>query len=440
MITQEETEKMVDDISDAGAVDMGKLAALKAKSKEKEAAVSKIVAKKERALNFGVLGTGQGGSRLAESFFALGYDAVICNTATQDLKFCNLPDSNKLLLEYGVGGASKELSIGASAAEAHRAEILQLVNEKLGSSQINILCTSLGGGSGAGSVETMIDVLTEIGKPILVLSILPMETEDAQAKANSVETLSKLTAMVKSKKIANLICVDNAKIETIYADVSQMDFYGVANRAIVNPIDAFNTLSAMPSSSKGLDPMELTKLLIDGEGLSIFGELVVSNFQEDTALAEAVIGNLNDNLLSGGFDLKQTKYAGFILAANAQVWAKIPSSSVNYAVAMVNELAGTPRSVFKGIYVTDDPSPVVKVYSFFSGLHLPATRVDQLKKDAAELQGKGKVKDAAREQGMVLDTGTNDTVSAAQKIREKVAAKNSTFGKFLGGSVSDRRK
>jgi Cell division GTPase len=440
-------ESVVDDVSNTEVkseetIDLNKLAALKAKSQAKQQEskmAARIVSRKERSLSLGVLGSGQAGSRLAEAFFKLGYDAVVVNTAMQDLKHIDIPDSNKLLLEYGLGGAAKEVEIGKAAAESHRGEILQLINEKLATSQVNVLCLSLGGGSGAGSCETLVDLLSNLGKPLVVMTVLPMDTEDAQTKANALETLSKLARLTQTKKVNNLIVVDNAKIEAIYHNVGQMDFYGVANKAIVETIDIFNTLSSMPSAVKGLDPMEWGKLFTDGEGLTVYGELTVDNFAEETSIAEAVVNNLNGNLLAGGFDLKQSRYVGVIIAANKEVWAKIPSSSITYAMAMVNDQCGTPKGVFKGIYTVESPDPVVKVYSMFAGLGLPDSRVAQLRKDAQELAQNVKGKDEQRNLTLSLDTGVNETVSAAQKVKEKIASKSSAFGKLVGGVV-DRRK
>jgi len=400
---------------------------------------AKIVSTKERSLALGILGSGQAGSRIAEAFYKLGYSACVVNTALQDLKYIDVPDSNKLLLEYGLGGAAKEMEIGKAAAESHRGEILQLVNDKLASAQVHLLCLSLGGGSGAGSCETLVDLLSETGKPLVVITVLPMDTEDAQTKANALETLAKLAKLTQSKKVSNLIVVDNAKIEAIYHNVSQVEFYSVANKAIVDPIDVFNTLSSMPSSTKALDPMEWTKLFVDGEGLTVYGEFSVDNYEEDTAIAEAVINNLNGNLLASGFDLKQSRYVGFMIAANKNVWSKIPASSINYASSMINDLCGTPRGIFKGIYTIDEPTDTVKVYSMFSGLGLPASRVDQLKTETKDLQSKVRDKEDSRKLTLELDTGVSETVSAAQKVKEKIAQKSSTFGKFVGGVV-DRRK
>lgn len=437
---EDKKEQLIDDLLQESKDDLDavKLALLKAKVQKQE---NKMLVKKERSLNFGVVGTGQAGSRLGSIFYSLGYETVVINTAIQDLKHISVPESNKLLLEQEIGGCAKELSLGQAAAETHKDEIIRLIDSKLADSQINILCSSLGGGSGAGSCETLIDVLCETGKPLVVICVLPMQSEDTLTKSNSLETLARLAKLTQTKKISNLIVIDNSKLESIYHDVSQIDFYDIANKAIVEPIDTFNTLSAMTSQIKALDSMEWSKLLIDGEGLSIYGELTVDNYKEDTAIAEAVISNLSNNLLAEGFDLKESKYVGFVVVANKDVWAKIPSSSINYASEMVSDLCGNPKGIFKASYVINTPGNFVKVYSFFSGLSLPAMRVEQLKKEVQENMKNVKAKDEQRNLNLQLDTGTNETISAAQKIKDRIAQKSSAFGKLAGGNrVTDRRK
>ena len=435
-------ETIIDDISEVteeAPLDLSKLAKLKMMNKEKENMVSKIVADKEKTLNFGIIGSGQCGSRIAQSFYTLGYQAIAINTCMADLKHIEVPDSNKLLLEYGVGGAAKELSLGSEAASSHRGEIAQIINDKLADSQVNVLCFSLGGGSGAGSCETMIDVLSEIGKPIIVIACLPQSSDDVQTKSNSLETLGKLAGFARAKKIANLVVVDNAKIESIYKDANQFDFFDLANKSIVETIDAFNTLSTVPSSVKSLDGMEWSKILLDGEGLSVYGDFIVTNYKEDTSIAEAVVNNLSGNLLASSFDLKEAKYVGFMLVANKTVWSKIPSSSISYATAMINDICGSPSGVFKGVYSVDMPEDCVKVYSFFSGLGIPNARIDQLKKETTELQSKVKEKNEQRNLNLKLDVGKGETLSAADQVKQKIAAKSSTFGKFVSGTV-DKRK
>ena len=56
----------------------------------------------DAAFNFAIVGVGQGGSRLAESFWNLGYRRVgVINTAQQDLSLIKMPEENKLLIGDG---------------------------------------------------------------------------------------------------------------------------------------------------------------------------------------------------------------------------------------------------------------------------------------------------------------------------------------------------
>lgn len=428
MIKNSVEEKTKQNIVDDLELDAEKLNMLKSK-----------LNKKTKSINLGFVGSGQGGSKIVSVFHKLGYDSVCMNTAQQDLKFIEMPDQNKLLLSYGLGGAAKDLSIGQQAAETNLEQIRTLLT-KLDQSHVNVLCFSLGGGSGAGSCFTVIDLLAELGKPIVVMTVLPMESDDVQTKSNSLETLAKLTKLAQQKKIANLIVVDNAKIEVLLQNTSQLDFFNVANKTIANTIDVFNTLSSLPSSVKPLDPTEWARILIDGEGLSIYGELVINNYEEPTAIAEAVISNLTSNMLAEGFDIKDAKYVGVIVAGNKSVMDKIPASSVNYAMAMINEQCSNPTGIFKGIYTVDSDEDNIKVYSFFSGLSLPESRISSLKKEVNAQMQKVKEKEERRNLNLTFDTGKETNVSAAKKIQEQIAKNNSAFGKLVGNVVDRRNK
>ena len=94
---------------------------------------------------------------------------------------------------------------------------------------------------------------------------------------------------------------------------------------------------------------------------------------------------------------------------------------------MVNDLCGNPKAVFKGIYTVDDPDNVVKVYSLFSGLGLPSERIDELKKETLELQAKVKNNNDQRNLTLQLDSGKNEVISAAQKVKDKIAEKSSAL-------------
>lgn len=436
-LKQKEIE--VSDLEETG-IDNEKLAALKAKMASKENTKLTKTEDKRKSIRFGVIGSGQAGSNLAALFSKFGYPAIALNTAQQDLVNVDLPESCKLHLAFGLGGAAKDLSIGNEAAASNAEAIRALVQQKLGDEQVLLFCTSLGGGSGAGSAEVVVDILAELQMPIIVVTVLPQAGDDAQVKHNSLQTLSRFTKMIQSQKICNLIVVDNAKIESIYSDVNPFNFFRVSNQAIVEPIDIFNRYSAIPSAVKPLDSTEFGKLFTDGQGLTVYGSMKVENYEDETAIASALIDNLSGNLLASGFDIKQAKYVGFMLVANEKVWSKIPQSSMTYTNHLLNDVCSNPTGIFKGIYSLNEiEEDCVTVYSMFSGLGLPTDRIEQLKSETKEKMAAIEKKDSERNLTLKLDVGES-SVSAVDAIRQKIQANKSSFGKLHGKAIEDRRK
>lgn len=452
-IPQQEIRNDMDEETKAPVVgvDQDKLAALKARVAEKEKkkqqqeevikdSVVKMVEEKTRSIRFGVMGSGQSGGKICESFFKLGYPAVAINTATQDLASIEIPQSNKLHLDFGLGGAAKDMSIGYAAAEAYSDVISSLIQQKLGNEELILFCTSLGGGSGAGSVEIIVDIINNLNIPVAVITVLPQTSDDTQVKNNALQTLGKLVNMVKANKIVNLIVVDNAKIETIYSDVNPFNFFKVSNQAIVEPIDVFNTFSKKVSPVKPLDSNEFGKLFTDGQGLTIYGSMKVTNYEAPEAIAESIVENLSGNLLASGFDIQQARYVGFMLIAPKKVWSKIPSVSLSYAETMIDDVCKNP-TIFKGIYEIEDDNAedCITVYSMFSGLGLPTERIDQLKTETKEKLAVSAKKDQERASTLKVDF-VEQNVSAADTIRKKIQLKQSAFGQMNAKMIEDRRK
>jgi len=207
-----------------------------------------LVEEQDRSLSVGVIGVGQCGSKIAEEFYSRGYPAVAINTATQDLKHINIPEDKKLFLDYALGGAGKDLEIGRAATEEYSQEILDHVQESLGDCDMLTLTVSGGGGTGSGSAETMISLLAGLEKPLSVIFVLPMTSEDAVSKHNAIQTLAKLAKLAGADVINSLSVVDNAKIESMYPDLSMSQFWKTANTSIVEPLHLFNKLSANESA------------------------------------------------------------------------------------------------------------------------------------------------------------------------------------------------
>lgn len=455
MSTKSETEiiqkeEIVNDLEDKTPVeqpqaDEEKLAKLRARAaqkraEEESASQQVIVPTRTRSIEFGIIGSGQAGSRLAEQFYSLNYPSVAINTAQQDLEDIKLPEENKLLLDFGLGGSAKDLLIGHDAADAYRTGIATLIKKHLSDVNVFVFCTSLGGGSGAGSSEVIVDILSQLGKPVVVMTVLPKASEDAQLKNNAWQTLAKFTKMFNDGKVSNIIVVDNARIENIYSDVGPFNFFRVSNKAIVEPINFFNVMSRRKDDgAKVLDSEEFGKLFIDGRGFTVYGTVDVCDYEDEMAIATAIVESVQGNLLSSGFNIRQARYAGFMLVAPDDVWQKIPSASLHFAQQMIDDACDSPLGVFHGIYKEETGEHCMKVYTMFSGLGLPVERVEQLKAEAQQKMGIAQRKDDERKMTLKVDAGVqaiNDVEETRRRIKNKVSA----FGQLHNQAVQDRRK
>lgn len=451
---QEENKNFLSAISSAKKeevmerkVDPEKLAALKAKmaEKEREQEQSILSAPVDRSVSIkmGVVGIGQAGSRIAEEFSRLGYDAGVINTSAQDLAYINVPDQQKLLLEGSLGGTGKDLDLGRQIFEQSSEQLTSFVEAIAQGNDMLVLAISGGGGTGSSSVDTMIPLLFSMGMPLGVIYILPKATEDAQSKKNSIETLARLAKMTSSNVISSLVVVDNARIEQIYGGLSQSQFWTTANSAIVEPINIFNTLTSQPSQFTSLDPSDFGKIISCGD-CSVYGVVEVEDYVEETALAEAVMKSLSSNMLAEGFDLSQTRTGGVIILGSQEALNKLPAINIDYCFSMISE-ATNGANIFQGIYAMDDmDSDSVKIYSWFAGLGLPQDRIENLKKESKAQASVMAEKEKMRANAMSLDLGEDKVTSVKDQIERKIKNKNSGFNKLQGTSartsIIDKRR
>lgn len=413
---------------------------IKPKMQEEDMTVM-LVDQQDRSINAGVVGVGQAGSKLAEEFYKRGYTTVAINTATQDLKPIQIPERQKLFLDYALGGAAKDLETGQAAAEEYADEILGVLEQNFEDNEVMVLCVSGGGGTGSGSAETMVQLMTQLDKPLSVVYVLPLASEDTLAKHNSIQTLSKLAKLASQDVINSLIVVDNAKIELLHPGLSMAEFWKTANNAIVEPLHLFNKLSSTPSEYTSLDPMDFTRVFVGTGDCSLYGMIEVEDYMEEEAIAEAIVTNMENGLLASEFDLTQARSAGVIITGSADLLQNIPATNIEYGFAMVNKICSEGTQVFRGVYEVPDQENL-RVYSLFSGLGLPEERITELKAEAERHMAKLNSKETNRAANMNIDIGKTKAVSAADALHKKIKTKKSAMGKIKRNSkrVVDRRR
>lgn len=432
---KQEGEKMIP------KVDQDKLDALKAKlnSKNIQAGVSMptVIAKKEVSINMGIIGLGQAGSRIAEEFHRLGYDVGVINTSSQDLDAINLPVTQKLLLEGSLGGTGKDRLLSRTIFENNQEQVLEFMKQVVEGNDMVYTCASLGGGSGSGSISFVSQLAKQLELPVGVICVLPKHSEGAANKKNSLEALSELADLVASGQIDSLIVVDNARLEVLLSDVGHGLFWKKSNEMIVEPLTRLNYLTST-STDEALDPSDFGKILTGG-GLTVYGTLQIDNYMEETALAEAVIQSLGDNMLSEGFDLSKAVAGGVVFVGSSKAINEIPSINLDYAQSMISEVTNG-ANLYRGIYVDESLGDTIEVISMFSGLGLPETRVNDLQTEVSKLETLSKEKEAGKTASITLGLSKPKTDNIREEIHKKIQTKNSGFNKLQSKSVIDRRK
>lgn len=331
------------------------------------------------AVEFGFVGVGGAGGKLAEAFRYIGrYKVFAINTSSQDLAKLKMDDEqDKLHLDIGSEGAGKDMAVGAAAIKKFSGDIHQALARKFTKDQYLMVCAGGGGGTGCGGITEVIDLCLEYTENVGCFFTLPKDTEGEKVRHNAAETLATLFALAEQKKISPLVLVDNEKVAEMHKDWGIMKWYKLANAEITGLFHQLNLVCAQDSEVHSFDPADYKTIMRSGRCL-IFGSLDVpaENVQQ-TSISSYMRENLNSGLLAKGFDdhYSESKIAGAILMGQEDVLGAIPMEYLEMAFGVLNKVIGD-GTVHRGIYVNEKIP--LRVYSMIGNLPLPSSRVKSL--------------------------------------------------------------
>lgn len=129
------------------------------------------------ALNMAFLGAGQGGGRIANAFWHIGYRRVgVFNTTDTDFEGL---DTDVPTLSLDIGGAAKDMQFARQSLRGREEEIRDLMVRAWGNTlDLALVCVGLGGGSGSGTAM-----------PLVRLARKYMEDKGGQPRVGAVVSL-----------------------------------------------------------------------------------------------------------------------------------------------------------------------------------------------------------------------------------------------------------
>ena len=339
---------------------------------------------KKVALKFGVIGSGQGGSRLSSTFYDIGYRRVCAiNTTSQDFLGLSIPKEKQLVLE-SQGGAGKDPSKGYTALKESQEDVLNLMRHSFGEDVERIMVTvSAGGGSGTGSAVGLFKLaqyyLKNLGKPekVGMMVTLPKKMEGGKVQGNAYYLMKDLMSLAEAGSISPLIIVDNEAIHQMFPNVSAKEFWNTANRNTVGLFDIFNVLACQKSAYVTFDKEDYRSVL-DSKGI-IFGATKLSRYEKNTDISDGIRKNLKRTLLAD-LDITKATHVAAVLCAPDKILGILPQKDIDLAFTTLERIIGGENRdvmVHQGIYETRKMG--LYLYTMVGGLEIPEERLKLMK-------------------------------------------------------------
>lgn len=352
---------------------------------------------------YAFIGSGQGGGRLAEAFYKLGYRKTVCvNTAKQDLASLSVPEEQKVLLPAGEQGAGKDMRVGEAAAEKGQQELYELMLKKFGKVDHVFVCVGAGGGSGGGStlvlVETAKKYLTyagveDVDQRVGVIMALPTNGECASPNvARNAQFLADALCKFAAKKMVSpLVFVDNDKIQKLYPKLTVKEFWPTVNNTVAGLFHIFNLIPTKDTQYTTFDAADYGSIMRGG-GCMIMGVTQVKDWKDSNGVSSAIKSNLERTLLAEGFDLKTATHGAAVVLGGKSIFESAAGlmGSIESGFDTLAVLTGKAM-IHRGVY--EDNKDRLNVYTLVGGLSAPEKRIKALGRFQA-VQGDTKTESA----------------------------------------------
>ncbi|MEB8638188.1 tubulin-like doman-containing protein [Bacillus cereus] len=399
------------------------------------------------SLKYGFVGLGQGGSKIVDAFAGIRspqdgepvYPCIIVNSNLGDMKpLKNIPKHLQFGLKGYEQGVGKNPEIGKKAFIENGEEIFNKIAERMADCKMIIVVGSMGGGTGTGAINPLIDAIADfLGIPVASIISLPVphEVESLNAYNAITELLPKLTDMRIDDEgrvyrgLENISILDNEKIfqdhfkEPEFPDLKlTWDFY--SNYKVASIIHEWNVLTSLESHIS-LDGADLFNNLLCTGGVLTYAKKkinldeVVSTEDLITQIIETYKGK---NVLANGFNYEKDMKALGLVVVMPKEQADLLNQDTLELIRLKFKEELPNVSIYPG-FVTHNSKRNAIVYTIASMAGMP-DRVKNLRQEAEELQ---KIRLEKEKEASGFNIGEKISKQETTTIR-KVSNSSAPFG------------
>lgn len=354
------------------------------------------------AMRMAFLGSGQGGGRVADSFYRIGYRRVAAFNTT-DMDFGDLSEGiPKHSLD--VGGAAKDTGQARDALRGREEEVRELLIRAWGNDpECAMICACLGGGTGSGTIGSLVQIARtymqdNVGfSRVGALVSLPTPTEGYQVNRNAVLGFQTLIEM----EVSPILIVDNIRIHQLYRP-GMSKIHRKANEMISQMLHLFNQLAAIKSQFLTFDRSEFAQLL--DAGICVMGATDIENIETPADVSAAIREDLVNNILADA-DLSRGRKAACLFVGSQEVLDEYDLDYFDAGFGQLDRILGSAYGeevetiVHRGVYLGADEG--LQCYTMIAELDPP-------KKRLAEMARKGGLDTRNGGSKMARDLGIDD--------------------------------
>ncbi|ASJ11642.1 FtsZ/tubulin family protein [Thermococcus thioreducens] len=310
-----------------------------------------------------IIGVGQCGTKIADLFALVDFEALAINTSKGDLDYLkHVPHERRILIGEsltGGKGVNANPILGREAMKRDLPLVMRKVGSIIGYEDIDIffLTFGFGGGTGAGGTPVLAKALKEEYPDSLVVAIgaLPLKEEGIRPTINAAITIDKLSKIADS-----IIAIDNNKLKEGSDDITRA--YERINYTIVERIASLLALVDVPGEQT-LDASDLKFVLkafgsfatvgyakAEANKVKSLSRLIIKSFESEGLYLEA-------NIESALYGLVAIHGPPETLKA-AEIF-----EALDY---LTNKIRG--KQIFRGFY-PDPREREVEVVTLLSGIY-----------------------------------------------------------------------
>lgn len=326
-------------------------------------------------MRFGIIGLGQGGGNIANTFSGLGFNSMAINTSQVDLDLlANIPSNKRMLINLGVHGAGKNPEIGRSALEQHIERVAALISQTFtGDTEMILVCAGLGGGTGSGSAPLLLELLCDYGYRTGAIITIPSDTESIKTKTVCLGAISDIAAI---DKLGGVFIIDNGKSLAIPKHVGVLTRYNIINENIVSK---FEVLSRLPSiaSTISFDKRDLL-LNLALNGCAAMVSMPVSSSMElktPDRFIQSIVGALTYSIFADT-DISHARSVTYLFEINSSLERYI---NEDFKAELASAYPNADINI--GLYLSDDDKKESKVHMLVTGLPYPQAKIMAIKED-----------------------------------------------------------